>query len=119
MSNRFVSYGYECEATGERRFELYPPGSAPKSLRMDGRMWVRFFGNQQKSGDPGFYSGAMGVHPSQIAEATKQSYADGYDTHFDPEGRMWVDGTSHCKRALKALGYSQMDRPRTRRPGGS
>lgn len=53
-----------------------------------------------------YYSDALGVHPSQIAEA-KQRFPD-HD--FTPDGRMVIRGHQHRKKVLKDLGMQDLNR---------
>lgn len=53
-----------------------------------------------------YYSDALGVHPSQIAEA-KQHFPD---HEFAPDGRMVIRGHQHRKKVLKDLGMQDLNR---------
>jgi len=57
----------------------------------------------ETSGEKGSYlSEALGVHPSQIAEAkTRFPHHD-----FAPDGRMVIKSTAHRKRVLRDIGYA-------------
>lgn len=50
--------------------------------------------------EPEYYSDALGVHPSQIAEA--KSRFPGHD--FSPDGRMRIKNASHRRKVMKELG---------------
>jgi hypothetical protein len=113
-----VLYRYEDEKTGETRDEFFEAGMQPDTLDVDGRRWVRMFGNRQRSGDRGSYSAAMGVHPSQIKEATRHSVEHGYDTHFRPDGDMWVHGNAHRNKAMIENGLRDKDACYRQHAGG-
>lgn len=53
-----------------------------------------------------YYSDALGVHPSQIAEAKRQ-----FPHHeFLPDGRMIIRNYQHRQRVMKDLGYIEYDK---------
>lgn len=70
-----------------KKYSLYPVG--------------RERTNNTGDAPAGFYSRALGVHPSQIQDEMKRHP----DWKFDPKGRLWCNGyRDQCKKA-KELGY--------------
>ena len=78
----------------------------------------RAFPDQSLAGDFGGLSGAstrpkesisLGVHPTQVAEATESARAKGVPTEFKPNGRPVFTSRAHQKAYCRAYGFRNND----------
>lgn len=111
-------YVKEGDETGESAIEKdYPISEFQRRRSIDGEWYVVSAALQQKpkgrkpkekTGDAGYpyYSDAMSVHPSQVAEC-QQVYIDAGvgPQEFDRMGRMKVKGETHRRKLMKARGF--------------
>lgn len=54
-------------------------------------------------------SDALGVHSSQVEEATESAKKHGVPTEFTPDGRPIIRSRAHQKAYLKAYGFVNKD----------
>lgn len=90
----------------------YRIGTAPDEIVLeDGRSAkrdvveeLRSFHSPRAAGWP-MKSDALGVHPSQVNEARKESVRLGVPTDFTPDGRAILKDRKHRKKYAEAKGY--------------
>ena len=88
---------------------VYPVGSAPKRIQIQGRVYHRDFAlerpNTRPPGNWPMESYALGVNPDQAKEAEAESVKMGVPTQFASNGDAVFTSPSHRKRYAEALGY--------------
>lgn len=100
---------------GETVERWFPMGKAPEYVRLeDGRRARRDILAEHGEfrptcGNWPILSDALGVHPSQVAEATAQAHSVGVPTEFRPDGRAVLRSPEHRKRFAEALGFYDLN----------
>lgn len=107
---------YYCyETTGGDVIErYYPLGQAPRRIRVKGKIAVRSITAEHATfkDTPGAWpkeSWAMGVHPSQAAQAAALDISLGVPTRYNAKGRPVYTDREHRARHLRAHGMRDND----------
>jgi len=110
-------YCFTNDAGTKTVLERFPASKRPKTIRRNGEtLHFDFAQTARRSGNcfapwrSGCRLWAIGVHPSQVAEARDHARRHGVDATYDSDGVPTVKSRSDYYKLLKSRGFYDLDR---------